>query len=82
MLLYLLLFFIICVPVSDYDYSIPRYPSSRLLPQIPKNFVGRHNELKKLKTYLDYENTSPFTRIIGIFGSPGFGKSALARLHI
>ena len=74
----LLLYIDVSALIGDYDYKIPKFPNVKSLPPPVKNFVGRHDELEKLNVCLDFQNIQSFVRIIGIMGSPGFGKSALA----
>ena len=52
---------------------------SKSLPFLSENFVGREIEKEELMKQLDFYNHS--TRIINIYGPPGFGKSTLA-IHI
>ncbi|XP_019854047.1 PREDICTED: uncharacterized protein LOC109583247 [Amphimedon queenslandica] len=58
-------------PLSD----LPKYYSTKL-PKEQIYFVGRNIELKELTMHLDFNKSN--TRIIGIFGGPGIGKSTLA----
>ena len=77
-ILLLLLYIDVSALIGDYDYKIPKFPNVKSLPPSVKNFVGRHDELEKLNFCLDFQNIQSFIRVIGIMGSPGFGKSALA----
>ena len=53
---------------------------SKSLPFLSENaFVGREREMEMLMQQIDFSNQS--TRIINLFGPPGFGKSTLA-IHI
>ena len=74
----LLLYIDVSALIGDYDYKIPKFPNVKSLPPFVQNFVGRHDELEKLNFCLDFQNIQSFIRVIGIIGSPGFGKSALA----
>ena len=58
-------------PLSD----LPNYYSTKL-PQEQNYFIGRNVELRDITAYLDFHESS--TRIIGIFGGPGIGKSTFA----
>ena len=49
---------------------------SRTIPYLSKNFVGREDEVRELLELVNFDSTE--VRIIGIIGSPGFGKSTLA----
>ena len=52
------------------------YTLSRTLPYSTPSFVGRHNEIKDLRSLLEHTSRAP--RIVSITGGPGFGKSTLA----
>lgn len=53
---------------------------SKSLPFLSENaFVGREREMETLMQQIDFSNHS--TRIINLFGPPGFGKSTLA-IHV
>ena len=43
-------------------------------------FVGRDKEMDEIVSMLDY-GTSKSTRIVNVYGSPGFGKSTLV-IHV
>lgn len=58
-------------PLSD----LPKYYSTKL-PQEQIYFVGRNVELQTLMKLLDFRDSK--SKIIGIFGGPGIGKSTLA----
>lgn len=58
-------------PLTD----LPKYYSKRL-PQLYSSFVGRDKEKEMLISHLQFNNSK--TRIVGIIGGPGFGKSTLA----
>ena len=53
---------------------------SNSLPCPSKVFVGREQEMSKLKSLLDFYSDTD-TRIVNLVGSPGFGKSTLA-IHL
>ncbi len=50
--------------------------TSKTLPFISENFVGREDEMQELLARVNFEFTE--IRIVSILGSPGFGKSTLA----
>ena len=52
---------------------------SKSLPFLSENFVGREKEIEILMKKIDFYNRS--TRIVNIYGPPGFGKSTLA-IHL
>ena len=58
-------------PLTD----LPKH-YSKCLPQLYSSFVGRDKEKAQLIQYLQFNNSK--SRIVGIFGGPGFGKSTLA----
>ena len=66
----------ISLPIIMYHINLLH---SKSLPYLSKNFVGREKELKEVSKLLDFRNSD--TRIINIYGSPGFGKSTLA-IHV
>ena len=58
-------------PLTD----LPKH-YSKCLPQLYSSFVGRDKEKAQLIQYLQFNNSQ--SRIVGIIGGPGFGKSTLA----
>ena len=50
--------------------------NSKTIPYLSKNFVGREYEMQELLATANFDSTE--IKIIGIVGSPGFGKSTLA----
>ena len=78
---YLVVFVFLMTSLIGYVYwSIITYKvylhHSKSLPFLSENFVGREREMEALTKQIDFHNHS--TRIINIFGPPGFGKSTLA----
>ena len=79
-----------CIGIADHmcsvllllaaiSYSVYLH-HSKSLPFLSENaFVGREREMEMLMQQIDFSNQS--TRIINLFGPPGFGKSTLA-IHI
>ena len=53
--------------------SRPSLPKSCLLPKVP-HFTGRQRECEEIAGHL----ASGSTRIVSIWGSPGFGKTSVA----
>ncbi len=77
-----LIFIVLGAVVHNYSYLIindgsPQPGESNSLPLVEEELVGRQEEVNKILQFLSDENV----KVVTLFGSPGFGKSAIAR-HI
>ena len=53
------------------------FHQSKTLPYLSTNFVGRDKEVSEILAIVNFTRTD--TRIVNIVGSPGFGKSTIAK---
>ena len=65
------------IPGHQYLRMALNRPFSARFPHPPEHFVGRDEEVKNLVDLIDFSNRT--YKIICIVGSPGIGKSALAK---
>ena len=71
-----LLFILFYMYSTEIIHGVKVNARSRTIPYLSKNFVGREDEIQELLELVNFDYTE--IRIIGIIGSPGFGKSTLA----
>ncbi|MFG3705947.1 BTAD domain-containing putative transcriptional regulator [Micromonospora sp. NPDC047670] len=67
-------------PATARVYTLPvaRGPRPRQLPRAVSTFVGRDDELSRLRKLLDEQRAGRGSQVVVIHGAPGVGKSALA----
>ena len=58
-------------------HSFKLFHQSKTLPYLSKNFVGRDKEVSEILEIVNFTRSD--TRIVNIVGSPGFGKSTIAK---
>ena len=71
-----LIFSLVIVYWDEIKHGFRMRAQSKTIPFLSMNFVGREDALRDLMARVNFDSTE--TRIIGITGSPGFGKSTLA----
>ena len=61
--------------ISELQYQLIRYHNPSL-PNLPKHFVGREDDIINITKYLDFDASN--VQVVYVVGPPGFSKSTLA----